>query len=145
MSATAAIENFARVAEQDNYLFNILGLVRSGVRWWVAVVIRIVLAPIVYPLVVIFAQFSPFVIKKHLQTIVPHLPEITDRSSLQWLKDAFTLYYFSLKGYRPFCLFLFRGRLDALLEDLDEEIDSLAFALENDTFLTETIEQIKRG
>ena len=143
MSATVAIENFARVAEQDNYLFNVLGLVRSGLRWWVAVVIRVLLSPIMYPLIFVLAQFSPFVIRKHLQTIVPHLPEITDRASLQWLKDAFTLYYFSLKEYRPFCFF--RGRLDALLDDLDEDIDSLAFALENDSFVKETIDQIKRG
>lgn len=85
----------------------------------------------------------PFIYRKHLSVIFSALPYIKERESLSWLKDAFMLYYYSLKGYRPFCLF--RGSIDALIDELDEQVDSLSFSLENQTFLQSAIGAIEKA
>ena len=136
MDATIAMQSFIATAEQDNVLFGVVQSTRTQVRSWLWLLAAIFL----YPLCLFFAQLAPFIFRKHLDAIKPYLPAVTDRATLAWLKDAFTLYHVALKGYRN--ISLFRGRLDALLEDLDEEIDSLEFVLQQDKFLQETVAEI---
>ena len=136
MDAAIAMQSFIATAEQDNRFFGMVQVARSKAQGWLWSLV----AKIVYPLFVLVAQFAPFVIRKHLDAITPYLPAVTDRATLEWLKDAFTLYHMALKDYRSVCLF--RGRLDALLDDLDEEIDSLEFVLGHDKFLQETVAEI---
>lgn len=136
MDATIAMKSFIATAEQDNVFFGVVQVIRSQVRSW----LWFLVAVFVYPVFVVIAQVAPFIIRNHLDAIKPYLPAVTDRPSLAWLKDAFTLYHMALKGYRYVCLF--RGRLDALLDDLDEEIDSLEFVLGQEKFLQETVAEI---
>ena len=136
MDAAIAMQSFIATAEQDNVLFGVVQSTRTQVRSWLWLLAAIFL----YPLFLVFGQLAPFVFRKHLDAIKPYLPAVTDRSSLSWLKDAFTLYHMALKGYRHVCLF--RGHLDALLDDLDEEIDSLEFVLGQEKFLQETVAEI---
>ena len=136
MDATIAMQSFIATAEQDNVLFGVANVARSHVRTWLWLLVAI----FVYPVFLIIGQLAPFVMRKHLDAIKPYLPSVTDRATLAWLKDAFTLYYMALKGYRH--VSLFRGRLDALLEDLDEEIDSLEFVLVQEKLLQETVAEI---
>ena len=138
MDATIAMQSFIATAEQDNVFFGVAQAARSKVRSWLWLLVAI----FIYPVFLVVAQVAPFAIRKHLDAIKPYLPAVTDRASLAWLKDAFTLYHLALKGYRHVCLF--RGRLDTLLNDLDEEIDSLEVVLGQEKFLQETVAEITR-
>lgn len=136
MDTTIAMQSFIATAEKDNVLFGVVQSTRTQVRSWLWLLAAIFL----YPLFIFFGQLAPFIFRKHLDAIAPHLPAVTDRATLAWLKDAFTLYHMALKDYRSVCLF--RGRLDALLDDLDEEIDSLELVLGQEKFLQQTVAEI---
>lgn len=139
MNAIVSFNQFAVVAEQDGRIFfGILQAAKSMASWWLRLILIIFLA---IPLLV-FAQIAPFVFRKHLQTIFPVLPYIKDQKSLFWLKDAFMLYYYALKGYKPFCLF--RKPINSIMDELDEHIDSLKFALENSNFVQSAIREIEQ-
>lgn len=139
LNPTISFNQFMVIAEQDGRIFfGVLQAVKSIASWWLHLILIIFLA---VPLVV-FAQIAPFIFRKHLQTIFPVLPYIKDKSSLIWLKDAFILYYYALKGYKPFCLF--RKHINSLMEELDEHIDSLTFAMENSNFLHSAIKEIEQ-
>lgn len=87
------------------------------------------LATLLFPIALIFAQIVPFVFYKHINIIVLALPFIKDEKLLKWIKDVFLLYYYTVKEYKKFCLF--RKRISRLIEDIEEHIDSLEFALNN--------------
>lgn len=101
-----------------------------------------VLIVLFIPLVVL-AQIVPTVFKKHLALVYPLLPYIEDNESLAYLRDAFLLYYHVLKGYHPFSFR--RKAIRALMDELDEHIDSLSFVLENEDFLEHALEGIKHA
>jgi hypothetical protein len=139
LNPTVSFNQFAIIAEQDGRIFfGVLQAAKSMASWWLRLILIVFLA---VPLL-IFAQISPFVFRKHLQTISPVLPYIKDKDSLIWLKDTFILYYFSLKDYKPFCLF--RKSINSLMDELDEHIDSLTFALENSNFIHSAIKEIEQ-
>ncbi len=91
------------------------------------------LRPFFFIAYAILAQFVPFIFKKHLSVILPALPYLKDRKSITMLRDIFSLYYYAMKGYRP--VSLFKGKIDAIIDDLDEQLDSISFALEHEAFL----------
>lgn len=140
MDATASFDQFTELAEQDGKVFvALLQASKDIASWWLRIFLLIFLS---VPFLIL-AQFVPFIYRKHLSVIFSALPYIMERESLSWLKDAFMLYYYSLKGYRPFCLF--RGSIDTLIDELDEQIDSLSFSLENQNFLQSAIGAIEKA
>jgi hypothetical protein len=138
MDAMIAMQSFISAADQERVFFGIAQAARSHMRWW----LWLLVAVLVYPAFFVFAQVVPFVFGNHVNLIKPYLPSVTDRTSLIWLKDAFTLYHAALTDYRRVCLF--RGRVDAILDELDEEIDSLELVLERGKFLQDTAAEITR-
>ncbi len=141
MNATSVVHDFALVAERDAVLFRIGELVYARVQWWLWTLVRPLLLLVAFPIFLVFAQIAPFIFRKHLNVITPHMANITDRAALSWLKDAFTLYFVAMKEYRRFCIF--RERADALLDDLDEEIDSLKLVLDQGIMLDQVVKQIQ--
>ena len=138
MDATLALREFSQRAEQDAAFFNVSQTINSGLRGIVWSVVRVLM---LIPFL-IFAQVAPFALRRHVALILPHLPEVTDPHDLAWVKDVFTLYYETLKGYQPYCLF--RPTTRDLLDKLDEQIDSLEFVIDNAAFLRETLDQIEQ-
>lgn len=138
MNASIALREFSQRAEHDAAFFNVSQTINSGLRGLVWILLRVVL----FVPFVAFAQVTPFVFRRHLALILPHLPEVTDPQDLAWLKDAFTLYHETLKGYQPYCLF--RHTTRETLDELDEQIDSLEFVITNAAFLRETLDQIEQ-
>jgi len=102
----------------------------------------IIISPIIIPTLFIFAQITPILFKNHLDKIIPHLPNIDDFNILSIIKDIFTIYYYALKGYRPVCIFT-RNTLDELIDELDEHIDSLEYAIKNHEFLSTSVDKIE--
>lgn len=135
---TAALHPFIEAAERDAALFNVAQLAASRVRWWLGTMLRVV----AFPVFLLLAQFAPFIIRQHVALVVPHLPNVTDRKDLAWVKDALALYHDALKAYAPFCLF--RQVSASVLEEIDEQLDSLEFVAAHDNFLQETVAQIER-
>jgi hypothetical protein len=128
MNADATFNEFMGLAQQDMSFafFQSAKSIGKGIAWAIA-------APFILLPYAILAQFVPFIFKKHLSIILPALPYLKDKKSISMLKDVFSLYYFAMKGYRPACLF--RGKIDAIIDELDEQIDSISFALEHEAFL----------
>lgn len=136
MNVTMTFNQFVVVAEKDASLF-FLQAAKNLAIWW----LRIILMVFLFMPVLIVAQIVPFIFGNHLAKIFRVLPYIKEQKHLYWLRDAFQLYYFALKAYKPFCLF--RKRINALMEEIDEHIDSLTYVLENQPFLQRTIEGIE--
>lgn len=99
------------------------------------------LLTILFPLALIVAQFVPVIFGRHIKLILPHLPYIKDTKTLLWIKDIFLLYYYSLKEYRRLCLF--KKGINSLIDEVDEQIDSIEFFLNNRQQLQNVIESIK--
>ena len=102
----------------------------------------IVLSPIIIPFLFIFAQVAPILFKNHLNKIIPYLPYIDDFNVLSVIKDIFAIYFYALKDYRPFCIFT-RNKLDDLVDELDEHIDSLEYVIKNHEFLSAAVDKIE--
>ena len=102
----------------------------------------IVLSPIIIPLLFTFAQVAPILFKNHLDKIIPYLPDIDDFNVLSVIKDIFAIYFYALKDYRPFCIFT-RNKLDDLVDELDEHIDSLEYVLKNHELLSTAVDKIE--
>ncbi len=136
MNANATFNEFMGLAQQDmSYaMYQSAKSVGKGAAWLIA-------TPFVFIAYAILAQFVPFIFKKHLEVILPALPYLKDRKSITMLKDIFSLYYFAMKGYRPASLF--KGRIDAIIDELDEQIDSISFALEHEAFFIGEIAKIE--
>lgn len=140
MNPAVSFDQFVALAEQDGRIFfGVLQAAKSFAGWWLRVILVIFLS---IPLL-IFAQIVPFIFRKHLSTIFPALPYIEKEESLHWLRDTFLLYYYALKGYNTFCLF--RKSINSLIDELDENIESLEFALEHRSSLQKTIESIEHS
>lgn len=140
LNPTLSFRQFTAIAEQDGRIFfGVLQAARSMASLWLRLILIVFLS---VPLL-IFAQLAPFVFRKHLHTILPALPYIKEQKALFWLRDAFMLYYYALEGYKPFCLF--RSPVNSLMDDLDEHIDSLTFALENSNFINGAIKEIEQS
>lgn len=134
---TATFDQFVDYAREDTQLLNTaFNATKKYADKWVYFIVKAVL----FLPVLIFAQITPFVFRKHISVIIPLLPYIQDREALLWIKDAFTLYYHSLKGYKPFCLF--RGSINDLIDELDEHLDSISFVIENGPALRQAIDTI---
>ncbi len=138
MDATFALREFSQYAEHDAAMFNVAQTVATRLRGLVWIILRVIL----FVPFLVFAQVTPFMFRRHLALILPHLPDVTDPKDLAWLKDAFTLYYVTLEEYRPYCLF--RRTTRELLDELDEQIDSLEFVTTHAEFLRETIDHIEQ-
>jgi hypothetical protein len=136
MNANASFNQFMGLAQQDMSFAMIQSAktVGKGVAWLVAF-------PFIFVAYAILAQFVPFIFKKHLSVILPALPYLKDKKSISMLRDIFSLYYYAMKGYRP--VSLFKGKIDAIIDELDEQIDSISFALENETFLAGEVSKIE--
>jgi hypothetical protein len=137
MNPAVSFDQFTRLAARDSQAFSVVQITESAPNW----LLRLLIAP-AYLFFFIYAQFAPFIFRKHLEVIFPALPYIKERESLYWLRDTFRLYYHTLKFYRSASLF--RPQVDEILDRLDEEIDSLNFALQNEPFLKQVIETIEQ-
>lgn len=129
-----AYNQFVTFAAKDGILF--FGLLQTAKRfasWWLRAFILVFL----FIPFIVFAQIVPFYFRKHLSIIFPVLPDIKDRDSLFWLRDAFSLYFYTLKGYRSLCMF--RKSMDVLIDELDEHIDSISFAIENPNIINQAL------
>lgn len=135
MNPTMTFNQFVEVAERDVSLF-FLQAAKNLAIWW----LRIILGVFLFVPVLIIAQALPFWVGKHLADIFSILPDIKKREQLYWLRDTFQLYYETLKAYKPFCVF--RKRINTLMEELDEHIDSLTYVLENQPFLERVLEKL---
>lgn len=138
MDTTAPLRQFAETAVFDTAVFGLARAAQSHVGSFALNVLRFLL----FPVILVLAQVAPFFFKRHIDLILPHLPNITDRGALMFLRDALTVYYYGAQTWLP--LTLFKKRTRALLEVLDEEIDSLKFALEHRVEIDITIEKIER-
>lgn len=138
MNPAVSFDRFVAVAEQDGRIFfGVLQAAQTMVSWW----LRVILVGLLFIPVVIFAQIVPFLFRRHLAIIFPLLPDVKERESLAWVKEVLLLYYHVLKGYRTFCLF--RRSINALMDEVDEHIDSLSYALEHAGFLQHAVEKIE--
>jgi hypothetical protein len=131
------MQQFMSLTREDLPFFSTLEAAQSIVRRSAVFVLLIPL----FPVVVLFAQVVPFIFRRHLNVILPALPFIQSREDLTNLKTAFTLYFWALKGYRPFCLL--RRQVDILLEDLDDEIDSIDLVIERGEELRGMVSEIQ--
>jgi len=102
----------------------------------------IVFSPIIIPILFIFAQVAPILFENHLDKIIPYLPYIDNFNVLSMIKDIFAIYLYTLKGYRRLCIFT-RNKLDNLIEELDEHIDSLEYVIENHEVLSAAVDKIE--
>jgi len=136
--ATAVLHPFLEAAERDLALFNVAQLAASHVRWWVLMVVRVV----VFPVFLVLAQFVPFIFERHLALLIPRLPDVRGADDLALVKDALMLYHESLKAYAAFCLF--RRKASDMLDDIDEQLDSLEFIASNRQFLDGALAHIER-
>lgn len=136
MNADATFNEFMGLAQQDMSFAMVQSAksVGKGVAW-------LVVAPFIFIVYAILAQFVPFIFKKHLSVILPALPYLKDRKSIAALRDIFSLYYYAMKGYRPASLF--RGKIDAIIDELDEQIDSISFVLEHEAFIAGEVGKIE--
>ena len=133
MNAVITLHQFEQLAQQDTAFLSIVQSMRGYAMLWVNILAAIFLRPIVF----LIAPIIPRIFRDHLNYIYPALPYIQDRKSLEWLRDTFLLYYFSLKGYRSAALF--KNKFDLLMEELDEHIDSLNYVLENEKSISDTL------
>jgi hypothetical protein len=131
--ALSQFNQFELLARQDTAFLSISQSVRGYAMLWLRIVVFVFL---IIPYLVI-AQFIPVVFKSHLNKIYPALPYIEDRKSLEWLRDTFRLYHFSLKVYRPVALY--KKNFDSLMEELDEHIESLEYVLNNEQSISQTL------
>lgn len=136
MNPALTLNQFEQLAVRDTAYLSMVQSVRGQAMILVKVLVTITLGPIV----VLIAQFVPYIFKKHLQLIYPALPFINERKSLEWLRDTFQLYYFALKGYRTVAIN--RGGFDVLMEELDEHIDSISYVLGNYETINEQLKKI---
>lgn len=135
MNPTMTFNQFVEVAERDASLF-LLQAAKNLAIWWLRIILGVfLLVPSLF-----LAQIVPFYVGKHLAEIFSILPDIKRREQLYWLRDTFQLYYVALKGYKPLCLF--QKRINALMEELDEHIDSITYVLENQPFLERVLEKL---
>jgi hypothetical protein len=135
----AALHPFLEAAERDFALFNVAQLAASHVRWWLVLLLWVILFPIaILPL----AQVVPFLFRRHVALAIPHLPNIDNPADLAWVKDVLTLYHESLKVYARFSLF--RRQAQDVLDELDEELDSLEFVTTHKDFLDKAVAQIEQ-
>jgi len=137
MNPTIALNEFTNFAEQDSRLFfGVQQAAQAHVRG-----LLVVLAWLLYPIFFILAQVAPFALKSHVEKILPVLPYIEDAKTLAWLRNAFLLYHEALKAYEPHSFF--RRRMRSLIDELDEQIDSLTFVSENQQYLEQALRDIE--
>lgn len=144
MNTAATFNEFVRLAEQDSKFFAAMLQAMKSLKgslwtWWLRWVLLVFLAPFLW----LIAQLVPILFKQHLQIVFPILPYLKERESLILLKDVFLLYHEVLKGYRELAI-VGRKRFDFLIEDLDEQIDSIEFVLENQPFLENALSHLPR-
>lgn len=125
MAYEMSLQEFKINVWKDMFLFFRIPWVSKIAKSFIFSVVAILL----FPITLISAQFVPSVFAKHINIIVPALPFIKDKKTLHWIKDVFLLYYYTLKEYKKFSLF--RTRINKLIEEIDEHIDSLEFSLNN--------------
>jgi len=123
MAYEMSLQEFKNNAWKDMFLFFRIPWVTRIAESFMFSVVSILL----FPIVLIFAQIVPHVFAKHINIIIPALPFIKDEKILKWIKDVLLLYYYSLKEYKKFTVF--RKRINKLIEELDEHIDSIEFSL----------------
>lgn len=135
---TAVLDPFFQAAERDLALFNVAQLAKAHVRWWLGVILSV----LVYPIFVVIAQFVPFVFRRHLALLTPHLPEVRSANDLAVARDALLLYHECLKLYARYCFF--SKDADEVLDDIGEHLDSLEFVTGNKEFLDKAVAQIEQ-
>lgn len=135
---TAVLGPFAAAAERDFAFFNVAQIARSQLRWSFRLLMLVFVAVPFF----VCAQVVPFVYRRHLALLVPQLPHIQSEVDFAFVKDALTLYYFSLREYARYCLFK-RQALD-LLDEIEEQLDSIEFVSANKQFLDSAVAQIHR-
>ena len=134
----AELDNFKVKTRIDSVFFSLSQYIKEITIRGIESLLLIFL----FTLAIILAQIAPHLFKRHINIIVPALPYIEETETLNWINDVFLLYYYSLKGYRRFCLF--RNSINKLLEEVDEHIDSIAYVLENQAKLQNAIETIEQ-
>jgi hypothetical protein len=134
----AALHPFVAAMERDWPLFNVAQVAASQMRGSVLFLLRVLL----FLPIVILAQFVPFIFRRHLALLIPRLPDVHNPADLAWVKDALVLYYESIKAYSPFCVF--RGQMREMLDEVDEQLDSLEFAASHKEFLDKATAQIEQ-
>lgn len=135
---TAVLHPFLQAAERDLALFNVSQLAVLHVRWWLVRLLRVV----VYPIFLVLAQFVPFIFRQHLALLIPRLPDISAPADLAFAKDALLLYHESMKAYGRFCVF--RRLARDVLDEIDEQLDSLEFVTSNKEFLDKAVADIQQ-
>lgn len=139
MNAALALNQFnqfEQLARRDTAYLSLAQSVRGYAMLWLKILVVISMGW----LFLLIAQFVPRIFRKHLNYIYPALPYIQDKKSLEWLKDTFQLYYFSLKGYRSVALN--KKSFDIMMEELDEHIDSLSYVLENHEMINGELKEL---
>jgi hypothetical protein len=95
---------------------------------------------------IIVAQIIPFTFPLLFQRIKEKLPFIKERLELSMLRSSFVITRGILKEYRKYSIF--KSKFNNILNDLDEEIDSLEIVLNNWdklNFITQEIQNGKLG
>lgn len=134
----AALHPFVQAVERDWPLFNVAQLAAARMHGVLVVVLRIFL----FVPFVLLAQFVPFIFRRHLALLIPSLPDVHSPADLAWVKDALVLYHESLRAYSRFSAF--RREANDMLEEIDEQIDSLEFIAGHRDFLDKATAQIER-
>src|SRR5216684_877293 len=104
---------FEQQARRDAIFLGLFQSVRSYAFWWLRIIVIVFLGWFVF----LVAQYIPVFFRKHLNQIYPALPFINEKKTMEWLKNTFQLYYFTLKGYRA--LAVNKKPFDVLMEELD--------------------------
>jgi hypothetical protein len=135
---TAALQPFVQAVARDWPLFNFAQAAAVQMRSGVVLMLRVLLfAPFL-----VVAQFVPFIFRRHLRLLMPLLPDVKSEADLAWVKDVLVICYESLKAYNYFCVF--RPQMRAMLDQVDEHLDSLEFIAPNREFLESAVARIER-
>lgn len=124
--AAVTLSEVSALTERESVYWYFGGAFKSARRH----VALFVLLPFLLLVVFVLAQAFPYRMRAILDELLPRLPRVTDKAVLGFLRDLLSVTLCVAVFYRPFCI-ISRGVMASVVEDLDETVDSLNFALEN--------------
>lgn len=104
--------------------------------------IGFVLLPFLAIFVLILAQLYPISMRKTLREVGPLLPDVQDTAALETLRDALLLALGAGRFYSRVCLL--QRKMNDVLDEIEEHIDSLNLVLESPEALQALLDEGER-